>query len=307
MKKKTKTIDQEIEAIKYITEKTKNRIDDEIYINIKNMLINYSEKKSYNITYKNNLNAFMEQYIKISKKLIEKSNNNHNIENINKFLNAYVKESINYKYYIYTEFNDLGIIEERKKQYTYTTNYFKKILQVISTTYKKENKTHPQEVYDRSKIKEIQNKSKKIIDKIINLNKKSKIVNQDEIIKPTNEILEIVTNLPELIVDNEGDFKKLIDCLYKLFWENKKRLEKYDTKKELSIINSIRNYYRHDIEHGTESEIKRKFKKIKEIYTEACGNPIPETAKEWQNIQEYLYDKVLGFLDGIEIKDETEM
>ena len=38
---------------------------------------------------------------------------------------------------------------------------------------------------------------------------------------------------------------------------------------------------------------------------EACGKSIPETAKEWQKVQEYIYDKLLIFLDEIKVTEDV--
>ena len=127
------------------------------------------------------------------------------------------------------------------------------------------------------------------------------MINQDYFVKPTISTMEIVCYLPDIIVDNEEDFKKLIDYLYKLFWETKAR--NYAQKKDLDFINNIRRYYYHDLEHGKNSDIKRKFNDVKEFYKSALGKNFPETAKDWQIVQEYIYDLLIEFLESIQINE----
>ena len=129
------------------------------------------------------------------------------------------------------------------------------------------------------------------------------LVNQIEVVKPTTNSMEIVSCLPDFVVDNETDFKKLIDWLYKLFWDNGQKIKSYAKNKELDIINAIRKYYYHDIEHGEIKRIKVKYDDVKKVFKEACQKNIPENAKDWQKIQEFIYDKLIQFLSCVEIKE----
>lgn len=300
---------QKLDDIYKYTIISENKVDDKIYKEISKTLLKYSEVLKNYYTETLSMCNFLEQYINLSSKLIIKynKNNNENIHNINNFINLYVNENLDYKYFIYKEFKKIGIIEERTIHETYVYDSFKKILQVLSPTYRKDNITPPELMYKNSKINEIQQKAKQVIKYIIDINKRSKLINQTEVIRPTTIAMEIISVLPDIIVDNEEDLKKLIDGLYKLFWDNSQKIREYALNNELDFINSLRRYYYHDLEHGEERKVRKKFIEVKEIYKESCGKFIPETAKDWQKIQEYIYDKLILFLSNIEIKEKIEV
>ena len=286
---------------------TQNINDDQMYKLVYNTLSKYSEvlKKYYINTLQ--INDFLEQYVEISYKLINKYNktNNEKIQTINKFINMYVNDNLDYKYYIFKEFLDVGIIEERKHKEQYKINNFKKVLQVLSSIYKESNNNSPEVTFEKSKVNEIQQKAKKIVTYIIELNKKSNLENQVELIKPTTTAMEITFSLPDIIIDNEEDFKKLVSNLYKLFWDNSQKIRGYALNNELSFINDLRTYYYHDIDHGDAKTIRKKYRRVKALYKDSCGKTNPETARDWQKVQEHIYDRLISFLEEIKITEES--
>ena len=207
---------------------------------------------------------------------------------------------MDFKISIVDEFSKIGIIEERALFKPISSDLYKKLLQIFSIKYKKGYTKESRDLYEQSKLSTIQKKSKYITKTIISYNKNSYLVNQEHFIKPTNSVLEIMCSLSDIIVDNEDDFKKFIDYLYKLFWEN--NVKNYAKNKELDFINNIRRYYYHDLEHGKNTDVKKKFKYVKDFYIESINKIIPKTAKDWQNIQEHIYDLLIEFLEKIEIK-----
>ena len=227
------------------------------------------------------------------------------IYDISNFISLYTENNLKYKYYVIDEFKKFGIIEERNYQDKKEINAFKKILQVLSVTYRKDNKNSPHKIYNNSNTNIINQKAKKIVNLIIELNKKSKLINQIEVVKPTNSTMETLCVLPDIVVDNENDFKQLIDKLFKLLWVNNQKIRVYDKNKELSFINSLRTYYYHDIDHGKEKDIRKKFINVKNIYKKACGKVIIETSKDWQKLQIYVYDQLIIFLSNVDIEENS--
>lgn len=56
-------------------------------------------------------------------------------------------------------------------------------------------------------------------------------------------------------------------------------------------VKRMRNDYRHDLEHGSESKIERKEIEIGESYTHYVGKPVITSSCEFQKAQDKLYDE----------------
>ena len=286
-----------------IVEKSKSIIDDKAYNDMFNILIKYSlDEPKYFYTYFI-LSDALRKYYDLSYNIISKISNQNNEEifQMYEFINLYTRKNLDFKISIINEFVKMGIYEEKSLSEFTTFNLYKKLLQIFSIKYKKGYTRDSKELYEQSKLSIIQQKAKVITNSIIKHNNDSYLINQNHFVKPTNSVLEIMCSLPDIIVDNEEDFKKLIDYLYKLFWESNSR--GYAKNNELDFINNIRRYYYHDLEHGKDSDVKKKFKLVKDFFKESTGKSIPTTAKEWQSIQEHIYDLLIEFLKNIEIKE----
>lgn len=302
-----KTQNKEYRKIYKLIMDKKGGSNDKLYKEINEIIFNY-----YKFAEKNYFNAFIvqnyvDEYLKVINHLLEKYNEEYNktIYDISSFISLYTENNLKYKYYVIDEFKKIGIIEERNYQDKKEINAFKKILQVLSVTYRKDNKNSPHKIYNNSNTNIINQKAKKIVNLIIELNKKSKLINQIEVVKPTNSTMETLCVLPDIVVDNENDFKQLIDKLFKLLWDNNQKIRVYDKNKELSFINSLRTYYYHDIDHGKEKDIRKKFINVKNIYKKACGKVIIETSKDWQKLQIYVYDQLIIFLSNVDIEENS--
>ena len=277
--------------------------DDKAYKDMIAILYNYSfdDPKQFYIYLI--IKEFLKKYYDLSYNLISKMSykNNDNLYQMYDFINLYTKQNLDFKISIINEFEKIGIYEERSFHEPISFNFYKKLLQIFSVIYKKGYSKASEELYEQSKISIIQKKAKKITNRIIKLNNDCYLINQKHFVKPTNSVLEIMCSLSDIIVDNEDDFKKLIDYLYKLFWESKSR--DYANNKELDFVNNIRRYYYHDLEHGKESDIKKKFKFVKDFFNESIGKSIPNSAKDWQSVQEHIYDLLIDFVDNIVINE----
>ena len=294
---------KDLEKLYVIVEKSNNIIDDKAYKEMLNLLLKYSfDEPNYFYTYFIVRNILI-KYYDLSYNIISKLSNrcNEDIYKMYEFIILYTKKNLDFKISVINEFEKIGIYEERSLSEPVICNFYKKLLQIFSIIYKKDYTKESKELYEQSKLSVIQKKAKNITKKIIKYNKDSFLVNQENFIKPTNSVLEIMCFLPDIIVDNEDDFKKFIDYLYKLFWESKAR--GYAKNSELNFINNIRRYYYHDLEHGKESDVKKKFKYVKEFYKDSIGKNMPVTAKDWQNVQEHAYDLIIEFLEKVEIKE----
>ena len=298
-----------LKVIKEYVEKSNNVIDDEMYYNTEKVLMMLKEKinQYYFKTY--GMYSFINQYIELTNKLLVKYNKeyNKNIYDVNMFITFYFQDNIKYQQNVINEFYKFGLIEERELYNKYFGNSLKKISQVLSVVYRKDNTSDSKTIYEKSQVNAISEKAKKITDYIIELNKRSMRINQCYLFDTTNTLLEIAVSLPNIIVDNEDDFKNLMEGLYKVFWDNNQKIKEYNLNDELNFVNWLRCFYCHDIEHGSASDVRKKHRRIKQIFKDACGKSIPETAKEWQRVQEYVYDRLISFLENVEIVENVVM
>lgn len=297
-----------LETLSKFVDSTNDKYDNIIYKNLVKTINLYSDVLSDNFYGTYSLIVFLENYINITNSLVSKYSKNK-IENIillNKFIELYAKENLEFKIYITKEFKQNIFFEEIINTEPILVNSFKKLSQVLSSVFKEKNTSSPAEIYERSKMNSIQKKAKKIVTDVIDLNKKANVICQKDLVKPTTAVMEVINSLPDLIVDNEGDFRILIDWLYKMFWDGSQEIRNYDKNNELKFINSLRRYFFHDLDHGKEVDIRKKFKDVKDIYISGCGKSIPECAKDWQNVQAYIYDRLIAFLENVKI-DEFEL
>ena len=122
-----------------------------------------------------------------------------------------------------------------------------------------------------------------IVANIVNLRKS---INQAALQKQKERIFtavieneQIVLDLSNLSCQSESEFRKLVEMLYKLIIESSgdgKRLPE-DSRIEamLSSIRELRNHFLHAREHGKENEVKKKYRKVGEIYYRLVGKRMP--------------------------------
>lgn len=289
--------------IKYkeIVEASHSDLDDKMYHDMLLLIYKYStfdvnDFASYKI-----LRESIRNYYDVSIHLLSKINkdDNDNAYQVYKFINEYTKINMNYKLYMIEEFKQNNeIYEEKKEPQFMLNNSYTKLLQILSVKYKNGYKKESEEVYNNSNLKTIQEKAKKITGLINKINKKVLLIEQKKFVKPTVNVLDIMCTLPDTIVNNEEEFQKLVNSLYELLWENEART--YATNHELDFISDIRRYYYHDLEHGKEKDYKKKYELVHQFYLDAISKDIPSSAKEWQKVQEYMYDLIISFLEKID-------
>ncbi len=126
----------------------------------------------------------------------------------------------------------------------------------------------------------------------------------DEPFPPTNDIVEAIAILPNLIAVDASTLKECVGHLYKLIYEGSG-----DAKRILSDgaagksaarltdgecqvlwdLKHIRNHWlEHDVEHGSESEIRRKQIELGELLTRIVGKTAPIDSSDFTCIQLYL-------------------
>lgn len=138
---------------------------------------------------------------------------------------------------------------------------------------------------------------------ITKCNQKCGASRKESIFKPTNKLMAALTAIPELITFNESTFGEFIDYLFILLYEgagdDKLRLRNYFTDNELRPlwdIKKLRNYLRHDIEHGDLKEAKHKMQKVGDIFSGLIAKPLPENSRDYRKAQVKIINDVWSML-----------
>ena len=98
----------------------------------------------------------------------------------------------------------------------------------------------------------------------------------------------------------KDSFGDILDGLYKIFYENIEHIKEYvgdqavrnkDVFQCIFRVKKMRNDFRHDLDHGSESDIERKELEIGESYAHYVGKPVITSSSEFQKAQDKLYDE----------------
>lgn len=126
------------------------------------------------------------------------------------------------------------------------------------------------EVVPFGSVKEIQTLSGQIFRLLSDCNNICASKSKDEIFKLTSKVLGRVADVSKP-VKTKDDFGNLIDALYEIVYEGSgslKRIPEAFLKSDFIgfTIKFVRADLRHDLEHGTEKEIKKKRERLSRIY-----------------------------------------
>lgn len=111
-----------------------------------------------------------------------------------------------------------------------------------------------------------------------------------------------------------NQLSSLVDDLYFVFYENIEHIKmivgkgnqelgnqlvrKEEVYQCIFRVKAIRSDYRHDLEHGTDSDRKKKQKEIGDCYKHYCGHrPLKE--RDFRTIQEKLYEEFILLIDTL--------
>ena len=98
----------------------------------------------------------------------------------------------------------------------------------------------------------------------------------------------------------KDSFGDILDGLYKIFYENLEHIKEHvgdkavrndDVFQCIFRAKTMRNDFRHDLDHGSESEIRKKELEIGKSYSHYVGKPVITASGEFQRAQEMLFDE----------------
>jgi hypothetical protein len=127
------------------------------------------------------------------------------------------------------------------------------------------------------------------------------------IFRPTSRILRVVAELPFALAVDRESFADVIDDLYWLLYEapganslrylatNGGPLIDSDCD-VVFVVKRLRNFFRHDPEHGSDDEIEKKLAAVRDDLFARGFETLPNGREAYQRLQRILVEEVLGFL-----------
>ncbi len=136
------------------------------------------------------------------------------------------------------------------------------------------------------------------------LNEISRCSGNAPFFKPTSRIILAISEI-EFPEDRDG-FEKLVKNLFILFYEgslgSKSLIQDLDNQKVIQKLKELRNHFEHDREHGDDSEVRRKYQKIGEIFDWLIGKKYPIESRDWALAGSSLIQKFIDFLNYLTIE-----
>lgn len=177
------------------------------------------------------------------------------------------------------------------------------IPQHIGYTNRRNITRSPEEGLEKSSIVEITEKGKRIIENAVAINKLCADVEHDAMFKYTDRFVINATRISSTTCSSEETLGIIIDGLYMVFYENLERMKKFVTEKAVRDeavyqcifrVKSIRTDLRHDYEHGSEKQIKKKRKDITDCYRHYTNQPLLRTQGDFILLQKRMYDEFIA-------------
>jgi hypothetical protein len=141
---------------------------------------------------------------------------------------------------------------------------------------------------------------------VTRINQRSHLAGK-QIFRVTTRCLSASSLIPSFVTGSEAAFGEVIDALYFLLYEGaggtKNRLTDIVSDEILAPLwrlKHLRLHYRHDIEHGDDRDIKKKYENIAAAFRALCGRDLPSRPGEWTVAQVALYAQLVAMLEKIE-------
>lgn len=145
----------------------------------------------------------------------------------------------------------------------------------------------------------------RIIDLAYNLNVEAEREGREMVFKPTNRSMRAFYVVTSHVAYDEVSFGEVVDHLYFLLYEGSgeaKRLTELLPENRLEALWRLKNLrlgLRHDVDHGSESEYRKKAEKIGAAYSALVGRSVPRSSAEWSQAQIELYRELVEMLDAL--------
>lgn len=165
---------------------------------------------------------------------------------------------------------------------------------------KKNNDITAEEAFEKSSVYKLSEKGKRLINKIVDINNLCVRTGRIPIFKYTGGTMNAAATMGGTLCCTKDTFGEILDGFYKIFYENIEHIKGYVGDKVVRYedvfqcvfrVKKMRNDYRHDLDHGSESEIRKKELEIGESYSHYVGKPVITSSSDYQKAQNTLYDE----------------
>lgn len=172
---------------------------------------------------------------------------------------------------------------------------------------KKEDIT-PEEALEKSPAFRISEKGKRIIDKVVAINRICERKGRDKLFKYTGATMRAAAAIGGTVCQTEETFGGIIDDFYEVFYENIEHIKarvtdevvrNEDVYQCIFRVKHMRTDLRHDYEHGKEKDIRNKDMAISDSYKHYAGKPVLITSSDYLTTQDKLYDEFDELVDHL--------
>lgn len=166
----------------------------------------------------------------------------------------------------------------------------------------------PEEALVKSSAYRMSEKGKRIIDKVVAINKICERKGRERFFKYTGAAMKAAAAIGGTVCQTEETFGSIIDDLYEVFYENIEHIKaivtdevvrKDDVYQCIFRVKHMRTDLRHDYEHGKEKDIRSKNMAIGDCYKHYVGKPVLITSDDYLATQDKLYDEFDELVDHL--------
>jgi len=158
----------------------------------------------------------------------------------------------------------------------------------------------PEEALVKSPAYRISEKGKRLIDKVVAINKICERKGRERLFKYTGATMRAAAAIGGTICQTEETFGGIIDDFYEVFYENIEHIKAIvtdevvrneDVYQCIFRVKHMRTDLRHDYDHGKEKDIRNKDMAIGVSYMHYAGKPVLITSSDYLTTQDKLYDE----------------
>jgi hypothetical protein len=158
----------------------------------------------------------------------------------------------------------------------------------------------PEEALVKSPAYRISEKGKRLIDKVVAINKICERTGRERLFKYTGATMRAAAAIGGTICQTEETFGGIIDDFYEVFYENIEHIKAIvtdevvrneDVYQCIFRVKHMRTDLRHDYDHGKEKDIRNKDMAIGDSYMHYAGKPVLITSSDYLTTQDKLYDE----------------
>jgi hypothetical protein len=149
-----------------------------------------------------------------------------------------------------------------------------------------------------SRAAQVTDLGESIVRLVYDLNLEAERQGKSPIFKPTNKALYSCAIIPTHVAIDEQGFSDVIDHLFFLLYEGSgegKRLTERRSREHLEalwLLKHLRVGFRHDLDHGSTSDVIKKNLQTGKAYKSLIGQVAPRTKHDWINAQISLYGQI---------------